>query len=108
MRRVTQYTARAECLTLSIATAVCGPRSPADSLPDKKRTPIGSVFFFCERAVKRCVKWGKNEQKVSEITASIPALSAVAIWEMCPLFLYNDMNCHKAFFHCDKFRHDLL
>ena len=64
--------------------------------------------FFCLKRDKRCLNKGNYEQKVSEITTSIPALSAVAIWEMYPLFRYNDTNCYKAFFHCDKFRLDLL
>ena len=65
-------------------------------------------FSFCLNRDKRCLNKGKNEKKVSEIKTSIPALSAVAIWEMYPLFRYNDTNCYKAFFHCDKFRLDLL
>ena len=74
---------------------------------NKKDTNLVS-FLFCIKRDKGYLNIGNCEQKVSEITTSIPALSAVAIWEMYPLFRYNDTNCHKAFFHCDKFRLDLL
>ena len=74
----------------------------------KKENTDGILFLFCLKRDKRCLNKGDCEQKVSEITTSIPALSAVAIWEMYPLFRYNDTNCYKAFFHCDKFRLDLL
>ena len=70
VRRVTQYTARAESLKFCSAAAVCGPRSPADSFTDKKRTPIGSVFFFW---------WGKldsDQRSQWQQIYSLPPLAA--------------------------------
>ena len=47
----------------------------------KKRTFVGrqKCIFCCERATKKCVKWGKNDQKYTKTIMSFLLLGSCAL-----------------------------